>query len=373
MNKRPIVGLDLIRFGAAFLVMMFHLAFFSWWPASSSAKAITGGSAAYPELVSVSWFGWVGVQIFFVLSGFVITYSAGSSAYDFFRSRMLRLLPGAWVCATMTVTVLAVLSIYPPWELAERYTRTVFFMPDGPWVDGVYWTLAIEIVFYILIWVLLLAGKMDRLSQALIALGLISSGYWVVRAAFKLSGGSLDFIPPRLAALTLLVHGCLFALGGLLWINLCRNATWQRWATIAVCTGAGVLMIGSEALNDAKALGSPILAAVPVAVWLMSLCLIYASVRWNDRAAGWIDPRLTRALGIATYPLYLLHDVIGAAIMRVGIDLGVSRWGVLAAATISVITLSLLIATYIEKPVRSALAGILDQYRNRKAITSANS
>src|ERR1700761_8067138 len=107
-SDRHIIGLDVIRFCAALMVMLFHLAYWSWAPAETLTKSVTGGIARFPSLAPFVWAGWVGVEIFFVISGFVIAYSAsGATPWAFLRSRLLRLYPSAWVCATATlVTVL---------------------------------------------------------------------------------------------------------------------------------------------------------------------------------------------------------------------------------------------------------------------------
>ena len=87
-GHRHIVGLDVVRFVAATMVMVFHLAFWSW-AGSGTIAHLMPNLPAFPELTPVAWLGWVGVEIFFVLSGFVIAYSSeGSSAFAFFRSRL---------------------------------------------------------------------------------------------------------------------------------------------------------------------------------------------------------------------------------------------------------------------------------------------
>jgi len=73
-----------------------------------------------------AWLGWVGVEIFFVLSVFVIAYSAeGSSAFSFFRSRILRLMPAVWICASLVFAVLLVGHMLPLAELTRHYLKSL--------------------------------------------------------------------------------------------------------------------------------------------------------------------------------------------------------------------------------------------------------
>ena len=92
-------GLDLLRFAAAFSVMVYHLAFWSWaFPAGQVALA-SKGVANFQDWPLITSAGWIGVQIFFVISGFVIaTSAANATATRFFISRFTRLVPSSEGC-----------------------------------------------------------------------------------------------------------------------------------------------------------------------------------------------------------------------------------------------------------------------------------
>src|SRR6266403_2102841 len=103
LHYHHIGGLDLVRYFAAALVLVFHLSIVSWNLLGLSPNYGVADAPQYPELSFLS-VGWVGVEIFFVLSGFVIAESAnGKSAYVFFKGRAGRLLPSIWICATMAL------------------------------------------------------------------------------------------------------------------------------------------------------------------------------------------------------------------------------------------------------------------------------
>jgi peptidoglycan/LPS O-acetylase OafA/YrhL len=149
-SRKRVAGLDIIRFVAAALVMFYHLG---------------TGKEDFPELFGVSWSGFVGVEIFFVISGFAITYSAASaSALSFLRSRIVRLYPAVWICATVSVATVWTFNLESPLHLLHGYFNSLVLFPFRPWADGVYWTLGIEMAFYAAIFCLLAVKSFHRIS-----------------------------------------------------------------------------------------------------------------------------------------------------------------------------------------------------------------
>ena len=117
-------------------------------------------------------------KFFSVISGFIIAYSAtGAGALTFLRGRIVRLFPAAWICATGTIVVLLALRIDLGWTLLTRYVDSLTLSPFGPWVDGVYWTLGIEIVFYALIFGLIAANGFRKLIVLCYVIGGMSAAY----------------------------------------------------------------------------------------------------------------------------------------------------------------------------------------------------
>jgi len=346
------------------MVMLFHLAFATWAIARSDVGRITAGAVDFPALAPISWFGWVGVEIFFVLSGIVICLSAqGATAIGFARSRIVRLYPAAWVCGTLTLAVLLILG---QGDLPARYARTMLLFPTGPWVAVVYWTLAHEMAFYGLIFLLLLVGKFRYLPHLLSGLGAASTAFLVLLALNQRSGldptfHSLLQMGQSVPATFVLSFGCFFALGGFIYLCVRQECTAWRLAMIVLCAGGSLLRIVWRTDRMSETTHLSLEPAVPAAIFAVAVLLMAASLIWHepitrrfgDRAAG------LREIGLATYPLYLLHAPLGAAILLGLRHAGVDQEIALGAAVAAVVTLAFLVSLFIERPIQSRLRRVL--------------
>ena len=91
----------------------------------------------------------------------------------------------------------------------------------------------------------------------------------------------------------------------------------------------------------------------PALVFVVAIAFIALSLRLRTPRRV---TRVFRVLGLATYPFYLLHDVTGAAIVRVLLDAGFGRWEALGASLAIVFAASVLISQRVEPAIRSALS-----------------
>src|SRR4051794_24440984 len=106
-TRKNFGGVDALRFVAAMLVMFFHFNLWNWAFPLGLGGRTAGPLPEQENLRGLFVFGWIGVQIFFVISGFVISFSAEqSSARAFFISRSRRLIPAVIICAPITALVL---------------------------------------------------------------------------------------------------------------------------------------------------------------------------------------------------------------------------------------------------------------------------
>ena len=154
INSKRIASVDMLRAIAALSVCVFHFS--------------NGNQNYFPNefwLKEVGSVGWAGVQIFFVISGFIIPYSLFMSNYKygdykyFLLKRFARIEP-PYFCAIILCIVLNYISTLSPYFKGDPFKfdfinialhfgyLNAFFNQD--WINPAFWTLAIEFQFYIL-------------------------------------------------------------------------------------------------------------------------------------------------------------------------------------------------------------------------------
>jgi peptidoglycan/LPS O-acetylase OafA/YrhL len=352
LKRNQIVGVDLIRFFAAFIVMLYHLCYFIWAGRPIATTFLAAKGAVQFPALSFFKYGFVGVDIFFVVSGFIIAYSASNStAFEFVRSRLVRLMPAIWIIAPITLAALFAVNFAPPLKLIGLFFSSLLLWPMGPWVDGVYWTLPIEIAFYLVVLALLLLDRFIWIGRVMTVIGLLSTTYLIATwSGFDptphfsaISDEHLD----RLRELFLIEHGCFFALGVFLWLLLFDRVTFNRCLLI-FCFGLG-------GVAGIKSIGQSV-------IWLSAVLAIALSVRFNSLISASATVAVpARVLGLTTYPLYLLHNVVGAALIGFLVRSGLNPYAALLTAMTVVLSLAITIAVAFEPLAQRWLRSTIDR------------
>ena len=292
-------------------------------------------------------FGHYGVNLFFIISGFVIfmTLEKTHHPMDFVVSRFSRLFPVYWVSIFITFAVTHALGL--PGKLVDLGSAVANMLMFHnlfrvPHVDGVYWTLEVELLFYCGMFFLFRIGKLGRIHEALLALMLLRVAYFVMEQAF---GISLPWIVYRLLILSSIPW---FAVGISIYLATSRTGpgTWKapaRTAAVAVLT---LLVTGSVTL-----------ATLGILFGLAVFCAATARLRW-------LRSGLFVWLGAISYPLYLIHENVGWSLQLQLVARGVpTDWIVLITLLASLVLATVLHRT-VEKP---AMAWIRSRHRQRQA------
>jgi peptidoglycan/LPS O-acetylase OafA/YrhL len=93
-------------------------------------------------------------------------------------------------------------------------------------------------------------------------------------------------------------------------------------------------------------------------LWVISIFAIVASVRNNEAIDSWLSPKghaVIRQVGLITYPLYLLHELIGSVLMAGMARLGVPLVACLGLAVLLLIGAAFLISRFGEPALRKWL------------------
>ncbi|MEE4451343.1 acyltransferase [Novosphingobium resinovorum] len=362
LRNRPVYGLDLVRFIAAGLVVFYHLGFKAWALEGSSLYRVLAAPDAFPPGYRFTWCGWVGVQVFFVVSGAVIAYSAqGVRARRFARRRVARLLPALLIAIALVWPVTIALFAVAPAKATVLALKTMAFVPWGPWIIGQFWTIPIELAFYAVICAILASRAPPAVMRGLAwGLGIAATAYWCAVAGGWIAAGG------RLSELLLLQHGGYFALG-----MLCArlgegDLAWRHLLLAAACAGAAMIQVRTAAGWEMA--GRPDLAGEwlqAYALWLVLTASVAASFAWRGPIADQVG-RLAgalRLLGLSTYPLYLIHIHLGGAIL-----MAMRAWGLVWSVPCAIagsILGALVVAAWLEPPVHAVVDAALRRLGHR--------
>lgn len=308
-----IVNLQALRALAAIAVVVFHVGLM---PATGLLFPV----------------GAAGVDIFFVLSGFIIAHSASQDAEHFFVRRLIRILPPYWIATTVAALfTLAALS----WrEAADWLVQSLFYLPGPggrPVLIFVAWTLVLELVFYVIYWLALRAGprRAPVVAMAmLVPLALISvpglPGPWPLFLEFGIGIG---------------IYLATERLGG---------RVDGRIGPLLVATGL-VLMPVLPGLVGYRPEDHQSFERV-VAWGLPSGCVVLGAVI-AERAGLAIRNRAVLLLGAASYAIYLLHPIGVGQLMQLPPNAPPLSWVACAAAVIAMTAMSVVFYRFVEAPL----------------------
>lgn len=348
-----LVAIQVLRAAAALSVATIHAEH------EGKLRAVGGAGA-----VTARAFPWeAGVDVFFVISGFVMVYASGrlfgreGAARDFLARRVARIVPLYWLTTSVFLAILALrpeLVRSPPPTAATLLTSYLFIpvaRPDGL-VQPVYslgWTLNYEMFFYGLFALALFLPR--NRAVAAVALGL---------AALIVAGRLFGPLPQPFGFWTdtVLVE---FALGmglGLLRAEGVTIGLATRLA-LALAALAWLWIVGGDAVTE-TGLSQAFLFAAPAAVLVAACGLAPPSAREETGLA-----RIGTAVGDASYAVYLLHPFVIRAVGRVvdgsGLASAIGPWGFALLGLGATLAVSLVVYRLVERPLTARLRGLLSR------------
>jgi len=330
-NSKHFESLQVLRFAAAFAVVLFHFG--------------SGLTIQYHLDRNYLGMGAAGVDVFFVLSGFIISYSSDPArgvAY-FARKRLSRIVPLYWL---LTFAIILIALVKPNLlnstiVSVETVVKSLLFIPyekSGGAIQPILflgWTLCYEMFFYMIFGACLLFGAKATWYACAIVLSLVALGaIW--------PHGSVEW---RFYTSPILIE---FALGMMLHKAYSASSAFRSGSN-TVAVALVILACGAHFLITTLA-GPNLFASSLLAVLLVSGFLLMRL------PAGKILATLV-LLGDASYSLYLIHPyTLQLPIKLLGDHFSISFvTGILVLVTLCTIGISVMLLKFFERPMQAFL------------------
>jgi peptidoglycan/LPS O-acetylase OafA/YrhL len=329
-------SLDGLRGLAAIAVVLYHYGY----RYSELIRPHTPGF----KLVGVN--GHFGINLFFIISGFVIFMSLERSrnAGDFAVSRFARLWPPYVVCACLTVTVI-VAAHFNPLGLTVKDALLNLLMTNmalgNVAIDGSYWTLTYEVLFYAFAAIVFFLLRVRRMEWACLA--------WLGLAfVARISGFNRHHLR---IGVVLGVDFChLFILGMMIYL------IWQRrhtWLTLVTAILAFTMTLFGPFYNPGN-----------IALWqFIVMTAIFALSVWlaAENKLKVLNIRPLIFLGEISYSLYLVHQIAGYWLISKLEDWGWNPNVAVLATVVVAIGVATCVRRLVEVPAQKR---IRNYYRN---------
>ncbi|MBG1233843.1 acyltransferase family protein [Aestuariivirga litoralis] len=358
-SHQRIESLDGLRGLAILFVIGFHA--FARWP------DLVPYHDAYAGL-PVFAYGWLGVNLFFLISGYVIlmTLRKCDGLGTFIKRRWLRLFPAMLICSLIIFATASLLPDRPmgaPQALsllpgltfiAPALWQAVLHMPVPP-LEGAFWSLYLEVIFYFTF-----GTAYFVLGERVALLGLAAVS--VIAAAFTWAPPVLPFHLGSVGALLLRLHLDNFAwfVAGCIAFRFDQDRSRNN-----------LLMLIASSLLCFTTFGQQVFDWRLYNFALVLIVLFFAS-REVDLVARFCQSRVLVFIGFISYPLYLLHEnmMIGGLVQLAHRLPQVPPELLLPVALASVVFLAWIVTRWGEPELRKSLKARLER---KATLTTANS
>lgn len=321
--------LDGLRLVAALAVLCYHYFY---------RGSIEGGylNVSYGVSGGVLPLLYLGVNLFFMISGFVIMRSAEArSAWAFGVSRFTRLYPAHFAAMTLTALIMAAWSAAPFIVTPGGWLANLTMMAPAfghPFMDGAYWSIVVEIIFYGWVALALLAGILPRRTD-------LFAGAWLAIILIN----NLLLQSSLIERLFLTNYGGNFAFGILIYQITRHGFSHVRVAMVVLAVLLSLLGAERERVELLNMFGvapnAQALALAQMATAVIFLAAIGLSYMRRVQT-GLADKRpIARFIAVAagiSYPLYLFHQHAGYIIIN-WLSPTIGKWSAAAVAATIVI------------------------------------
>lgn len=333
MNQHRIELLDSFRFIAVLLVLFYHFTEL-WIPLYPFGNF-------YHHLFR---YGYLGVQFFFIISGFVISYTLENTPglLTFYRNRFARLFPPMLLCSVLTFTIMMLMdtkNIFPnAHETKNILPGLVFINPKllttlthvkFNWINGSYWTLWTEVQFYLIASCLYFLNKKHFFRNILLA-GIVITIIKYIPVYF-LNSHAQDIKARGLFVffnnwkyideLFNITFYIVWFIPGVIFYQLYKGFNFRRDLTPLICSVIMLLLL----IIDTRLLFSATFVVTMIAAGIMFT--LFLLMIYRENYLSFLKASLLIRIGVISYSIYLIHGDIGVLLInKYGGYLGAWSW-----------------------------------------------
>jgi peptidoglycan/LPS O-acetylase OafA/YrhL len=338
-DKQRIGVLDSFRGLAALAVMYYH---YTYWFRIRHSHTFSD----YLDFP----YGTYCVSFFFIISGFVIfmTVNRCNDSVEFLYRRFIRIYPAFWICLIITSTFLVFANDKPYQPTLFNFGINATMVPNvfhvKP-IDGSYWSLYPELLFYAVIFFVFTLKILDRVY--------LWGSIWLIGSILN----SLFHIP---GVNQLFQYAGLFLSGIFIYKMYFGEKTLKQHLSVLVCWAA--VLYGYWSAEGSYRSFIPITAC-----YLIFYLFLYHKLNF-------LDVKPLKFFGRISYPLYLIHQSIGFVILLLLRDqYQVTSYWIISALMLLSIALAYVITFYFEKPLLKLIKENLERFFVKKQTISPTS
>lgn len=281
--------------GLAILLVFFFHSFSRW-------QDIVPYGDKYSDFVLFEY-GFLGVQLFFIISGFVILMSLErcKGILEFMKKRWVRLFPAMLICSILVYVSSPLFTYRPSGEPKLEYLlpgltfidlsiwKFLFNYPEKQ-LEGVYWSLYVEFKFYVFSSIIYFLKGRTALVASLVVAFFIACTTRFLSIYFD-----SDFFLQLDEVIKLLSfrHFGWFAIGAAYYIYIKESK--KEWLYYAI-----LISIFCSLLPPNMTVGS--------AIGAFGICFIFGLSVSNEIIKDFLTNRLFLFFGYISYPFYLIHE-----------------------------------------------------------------
>ncbi|MFM7726718.1 MAG: acyltransferase family protein, partial [Flavobacteriales bacterium] len=259
----------------------------------------------HPSYETYFRFGTIGVDLFFMISGFVIFMSLqkADSIRTFITNRLSRLYPAYWMGVLFSFALITIhfhysakYAIDRPWlTLAGNLTMVQYYLGVHD-LEGPYWTMIVELIFYVLMGLIFFLGQLKRIHiiGSLLCTALILTAFFV---------DEIMWVKDIFIKVPLLYHFPLFYAGIVFYERFTHSLSRNRFLTGLAISFAAQMALFPHTWRACKHMSQPEYAVV----LLLFFTIFYLFIGGKLER---ISNPVTLFFGKISFPLYLTHQYL---------------------------------------------------------------